>query len=49
MSVGPTCWAVLFLAGAAALLHQRAAVAAASDWQRSSGEWRVVSGPAAPA
>jgi hypothetical protein len=23
--VGPTCWAVLFLAGAAAVLHQRAA------------------------
>ena len=47
--VGPTCWAVLFLAGAAAILHQRAAVAAASDRQRPSGEWRVVSGPAAPA
>lgn len=26
--VGPTCWAVLFLAGAAAILHQRAATAA---------------------
>jgi hypothetical protein len=47
--VGPTCWAVLFLAGAAALLHQRAAVAAANDWQRPPDEWRVVSGPAAPA
>ena len=47
--VGPTCWAVLFLAGAAAILHQRAAVAAAGDRQRPSGEWRVVSGPAAPA
>jgi hypothetical protein len=26
--VGPTCWAVLFLTGAAAVLHQRAATAA---------------------
>lgn len=32
--VGPTCWAVLFLAGAAALLHQRAAT------QPSSVPWR---------
>ena len=47
--VGPTCWAVLFLAGGAALLHQRAAVAAAKGWQRPPGEWRVVSGPGAPA
>ena len=47
--VGPTCWAVLFLAGGAALLHQRAAVAAATGWQRPPGEWRVVSGPGAPA
>ncbi len=45
--VGPTCWAVLFLAGAAALLHQRAP--AATGGQRPPGEWRVVAGPAAPA
>ena len=47
--VGPTCWAVLFLAGAAALLHQRAPVAAGTGGQRPPGEWRVVSGPATPA
>ena len=46
--VGPTCWAVLFLSGAAAVLHQRGVVAAATGWQRPSGEWRVVSGPVAP-
>ena len=47
--VGPTCWAVLFLAGAAAVLHQRAPVTAGTGWQRPPGEWRVASGPAAPA
>jgi len=45
--VGPTCWAVLFLAGAAAVMHQRGAVAAATGWQHPTGEWRVVSGPVA--
>jgi hypothetical protein len=45
--VGPTCWAVLFLAGAAAVLHQRGAVAAATNWQHPTGEWRVASGPVA--
>jgi hypothetical protein len=40
--VGPTCWAVLFLAGAVSILHQRPPVAAAA----LSGEWRVVGPPA---
>jgi hypothetical protein len=30
--VGPTCWAVLFLAAAAAILHQRTPVAARTSW-----------------
>ncbi len=34
--VGPTCWAVLFLAGAAAVLHQRPDTAAGS---RTVGRW----------
>jgi hypothetical protein len=38
--VGPTCWAVLFLAAAAAVLHQRGAVALSyvSPWQDWVGE-----------
>jgi hypothetical protein len=31
--VGPTCWAVLFLAGAAAILHQRAPAVPAFAWR----------------
>ena len=31
--VGPTCWAVLFLAGAAAILHQRAPAVAPIAWR----------------
>jgi hypothetical protein len=31
--VGPTCWAVLFLAGAAAILHQRAPAVAPFAWR----------------
>jgi hypothetical protein len=38
--VGPTCWAVLFLAGAAAVLHQRPDAAADT---RPIGPWKVVS------
>jgi hypothetical protein len=33
--VGPTCWAVMFLAGAAAVLHQRSAV------QRTGQPWLI--------
>ena len=37
--VGPTCWAVLFLSAAAAVLHQRdvMAVAGSRRWQASTG------------
>ena len=31
--VGLTCWAVLFLAGVAAILHQRTHVATRTSWQ----------------
>jgi hypothetical protein len=31
--VGPTCWAVLFLAGAAAILYQRAPAVASNPWR----------------
>jgi hypothetical protein len=37
--VGPTCWAVLFLAAAACILNQRTPVAAPGGWQPAPGEW----------
>ena len=43
--VGPTCWAVLFLAAGASLLNQRPPVVAPTGWQRPPDEWRVA-GPA---
>jgi hypothetical protein len=38
--VGPTCWAVFFLAGAAAVLHQRPDATAVT---KPIGPWKVVS------
>jgi hypothetical protein len=46
--VGPTCWAVLFLAGVAAILHQRTPVAAPTSWQLAPSELPVAAQPAAP-
>jgi hypothetical protein len=37
--VGPTCWAVLFLAAAAFLLNQRTPAAAETRWQRAPDDW----------
>jgi hypothetical protein len=47
--VGPTCWAVLFLAAGACLLHQRAPVAAPTRWQVAPDEWPPPARPAAVA
>jgi hypothetical protein len=47
--VGPTCWAVLFLAGAAAILHQRTPVALQTGWRLVPSGWPATPGPAAPA
>jgi hypothetical protein len=44
--VGPTCWAVLFLAAGACLLHQRAPVAAPTRWQVPPDEWLPPARPA---
>jgi hypothetical protein len=37
--VGPTCWAVLFLAAGAFLLNQRTPVAAETRWQGAADDW----------
>ncbi|SEO93656.1 hypothetical protein SAMN02990966_03336 [Rhodospirillales bacterium URHD0017] len=47
--VGPTCWAVLFLAAAACLLNQRTAVAAPAGWQPAPDEWAPPAPPVAMA
>jgi hypothetical protein len=39
--VGPTCWAVLFLAGAAAILHQRTPLGARDAGPPAPDEWSV--------
>ena len=44
--VGPTCWAVLFLAGAACLLNQRTPVVASTRWQPAPDEWPPPAQPA---
>jgi hypothetical protein len=45
--VGPTCWAVLFLAGVAAILHQRTHVATRTSWQLAHSESSVAAQPSA--
>src|SRR6185369_5287222 len=45
--VGPTCWAVLFLAAAACLLNQRTAVAAPAGWQPAPAKWAPPAPPVA--
>jgi hypothetical protein len=47
--VGPTCWAVLFLAAAACLLNQRTPVAAETRWQLAPDDWPLPRPPAAVA
>jgi hypothetical protein len=47
--VGPTCWAVLFLAGAACLLNQRTPAAAPTHWQVAPDAWPPPARPAAVA
>jgi len=37
--VGPTCWAVLFLAAGAFLLNQRTPAAAETRWQGAADDW----------
>jgi hypothetical protein len=46
--VGPTCWAVLFLAGAAAILHQRMHVPTRASWQLAPSESSVAAQPSPP-
>jgi hypothetical protein len=46
--VGPTCWAVLFLAGAASILHQRAPAAGRMDWQYAPTGWSAMVEPVTP-
>jgi hypothetical protein len=51
--VGPTCWAVLFLAGAASILHQATPATAAARWrpvpeESVSAEYLASAEPVAP-